>query len=877
MYDLEKAIREWKKILAGKPALEDTYISELEAVLRDEVEDLVRQGLSEEEAFSRASAAMGEGRAIGKEFAKIPVRRRGLAALFMPDLLWNYVRVSLRKIKFQKGYSFINIAGLAVGLACCLLMMLWVRDELSFDRFHANRDSIYRLISETKTENGTLLDARAATPLGPAAKAEIPEVADFCRVTTNAWYGFFINGQLDVGPVFGVADPSFFTMFSFPFVSGDPKTALAGPKSIVIAERLARKYFAGADPMGKVLFVGPIKDPFTVTGVLRDVPVNSHLHFDCVIPAVTMTGYHHVDFGNWKSAYFVSYVRLAPKSDPASVGRKIVNLLAAKDPAAKTSIRLQPMRDVHLKSDFAFDSVNYTKGSVSTLTTFSIAAAAILLLACINFMNLATARSANRAKEVGLRKVTGACRSDLIRQFLGESVILSFIGLVLAAVLVGLALPLFNNLAGKQLTLGRLLGAGLMAAVLAFTVLTGLVAGSYPALFLSSFRPSNILRDKGSSGGRRQAVLRKSLVVVQFAMTVFLAIGTLVVNMQLKYIRDKNLGIDTHQVVSIQELSPALKDALLANPAILSISASTPPGVQPRDNLTVSWEGKNPEIVVPFQPLFVDEDYLATFRAGMAEGRFFSKDIASDQTDAVVVNETAAKAMGAGSHVGKRLTYSGMNGQGVVVTRTLTVIGVMKDFHQTSLHRAIEPMFFVNNRQAIMANIRIQSSKIGETLSFIERTWKTHVPDYPFSYNFIDDQIDGFYKSERKVRSILGMFTVLAIFTACLGLAGLASFIAERKTKEIGIRKVLGASTHGLVLNLTREFALWVLAANTIAWPAAYFAVGKWLRGFAYHVRPGVAPAVLAAAFSLAVALLAVGYKAVRASQANPVDSLKYE
>ncbi len=881
MFDLERAVRDWKKDLAGHAALEETYILELEAVLRDEVADLVRQGQSEEEAFRRVRAGMGEDSAIGSEFSKVRrPRGRGqrLRRLVMPDLLGNYIRISLRKIRRQKGYSFINIAGLAVGLACCILMMLWVRDELSFDRFHANRDSIYRLITERKTENGLLLDARTPTPLGPALKAGIPEVVNYSRYQAIETYGIRLGDKAVFDDIVGVADPSFFTMFSFPFVSGDPKTALAGPRSIVVTERLARKYFGGDNPMGKVLELTSLRDPYTVTGVIRDVPENSHLHFDCMIPSANMTRYHHVNFDNWASMFFYVYVQLAPQADPAAVERKIANALGARAAAVKASLRLQSLRDVHLRSNFAFDLDNYAQGSASTLVTFSIAAAAVLLLACINFMNLATARSSSRAKEVGLRKVTGARRSDLIKQFLGESVVLSIISLALAVGLVGLVLPLFNGLAGKHLTLDRLFGAGLFATVLGFTVLTGLFAGSYPAFVLSAFRPAKVLKDKGLPWGRGQAILRKALVVVQFGLTVFLVIGTIVVDKQLKYIRDKNTGVDTHQVLTIVGLREGMREALLANPAILNISQSMPPGQEIRDNATVSWEGKNPETVVPFLPLSVDEDYLKTFRLRMAEGRFFSRDTLSDRRDAVVVNEMAARAMGPGSPLGKRLTYRAMNGQGVVADYTLMVIGVMKDFHQTSLHRAIEPMYFTwSGDQEPWVNLRISPSNIEETLKFLRNKWESFLPNRPFSYKFLDEQIDGVYKSERKIRAILGMFTILALFTACLGLSGLASFLVERRTKEIGIRKVLGASIRGLVLNLTGEFAVWVLLANVIAWPAAYFAVGRWLQGFAYHVRPGIAPAAMAAAFSLTVALLAVGTKAVRAARTNPVDSIKHE
>ncbi|MDH4195786.1 MAG: ABC transporter permease [Candidatus Aminicenantes bacterium] len=879
MFELEQAIRKWKKDLAKNQALEDTYVSELEAVLRDEVADRVRRGETMEEAFRLASSAMGESQEIGSEFSKVRrLQGRGqkLRRLIVPDLLWNYVRVALRKMRRQKGYSAVTISGLAVGLACCVLMMLWVKDELSFDRFHENGDSIYRLVTETRSETAATLDARAPTPLGPAVKAEFPEVLDICRYRTNNTYGIKLADKAIFDASIGIADPSFFSMFTFPFLKGDPKTALQGPRSVVITESLARTFFGDEDPMGKLLTI--TRDPYTVTGVIRDVPRNSHLRFACVIPIVNMHEYHHVNFENWNSMFFYCYVRLAPQAVPSAAVAKMSGLVAKSLNKPNVALRIQPLKDVHLRSDFAFDFDNYAQGRASTLTLFSIAAAAILLLACINFMNLATARSANRGKEVGLRKVTGARRSDIIRQFLGESFVQSFLGLILALLLIWALLPPFNALAGKQLVFARLFDPGLLAAILGVTLLAGLLAGSYPAFYLAGFEPVWVLKGTFMGGERGQAVLRKSLVVLQFTLTVFFVIGTIIVDKQLKFIRTKNLGLDTHQVVATVLRSEAHRDAIRADSRILSATQSVPPGQALRAAFEVTWEGKNPADRTPFFPLKVDHNYLETFRIGMAEGRFFNEKMTSDRTDAVVVNETAARAMGTGSPVGKRMTVTGPNHQGMAETKTYSVIGVMRDFHQSSLHQAIEPMVFTcDGDQMPWFLLRISPGGIAETMKFLEKTWKAFVPDYPSDFWFLDDRINAFYQEDRRTRSILGVFTVLALFTACLGLVGLASFIAERRTKEIGIRKVLGASTRGLVLMQSREFLAWVLVANAVAWPAAYFAAGKWLEGFAYRVRPGIEPAVLAAAFSLLLAFLSVGYKAVRAARANPVETLRYE
>jgi len=871
MFDLEKAIQSWKRELAKSQALEDSDTSELEAALRDDVADRIRRGETIEEAFRLARSEMGESKAIGGEFAKVRTYRR-----WGGSLLGNYMRVALRKMRRQKGYSVITVSGLAVGLACCVLMMLWIQDELSFDRFHANRDSIYRLVTETRSETAVTLDARAPTPLGPAVKSEFPEVLEFCRYRTNDNYGIRSGDKAFFNDIIGIADPSFFTMFSFPFLKGDPETALDGPRSVVVTQSLARKLFGDEDPMGKLLTI--TRDPYTVTGVIRDVPENSHLHFACVIPIINMHEYHHVNFDNWNSMFFYTYVRLEPQAVPSAALAKISGLVAKNLDKSNVAVRLQPLKDIHLRSDFAFDLDNYAQGSASTLTLFSLAAGAILLLACINFMNLATARSANRGKEVGLRKVTGAGRSDIIRQFLGESVVQSLLGLVLALLLVWGALPFFNALAGKDLAFAHLLDPALLGAVLGVTLFAGLLAGSYPALYLARFEPVRVLRGTFLGGERGQAALRKGLIVLQFTLTVFFVIGTIIVDKQLKFIRSRNLGIDTHQVVSTVVRSEAHAEAILADPRILSASQSVPPGQALRALFDISWDGRSPEDRTPFYPVKVDPEYLRTFRTELVEGRFFARETESDRTDAVVVNETAARAMGTGSPLGKRLTVTGPNHQGMAETKTYTVIGVMKDFHQSSLRQTIEPMVFTwEGDQLPWINLRINPVGIAETIQFLEKTWKSFVTEFPFTFDVLDDKIDAFYKQDRRTRSILGVFTILALFTACLGLVGLASFVAERRTKEIGIRKVLGASTRGLVLMQSREFLAWVLAANAVAWPAAYIAAGRWLHGFAYRVRPGATPALLAAAFSLVVAFLCVAYKAVRAATANPGDSLRYE
>ncbi len=794
----------------------------------------------------------------------------------------NYLKIAWRNIVRHKGYSFINIFGLAVGMACCLLMMLWIQDENSFDRFHVNGDSLYRVIAETRGGNDSFMEAKVSTPLGPALKEAFPEIIDFCRFRSGLQYGIQFAGKNFYDDVIAAAEPSFFTMFSFPFITGDPKTALVDPHSIAITESLARKIFGNGDPMGKSLSFFGGREVFSVTGVIRDIPENSHIRFDCVIPCVNMQSYHHVDYNDWNEKFLGVYVRLASGTSAAETSRKISGFFSRKISKPNASLRLQPLKDVHLRSDFRWDSDNHAQGSITTLWIFAIATVMILLLACINFMNLSTAHSANRGKEVGMRKVTGARRSDLIRQFLGEAVGLSFFGLGLGLTMVYAFLPHFNKLAGKQLTLAHLADPWMLFGLLGITLLTGLLAGSYPALVLSAFKPVQTLKGGSVSSGRAQAALRKGLVVFQFTLTIFLVLGTIIVGRQLNYIRSKDLGIDTQQVLTffLPGRPDVVKNTLLANPRILSMTRSLPPGIDQRGIDNLSWEGKNPNDRIMFYPATVDPDYLRTFGSKMAAGRFFSHDTLSDRSESVVVNETAAGILGPGSPIGKRITIGAQTTPWAIPERTLTVIGVMKDFHQVSLHRPIEPTFFTWEKEGgwPYISLRISPENIAATLNFLEKASKTLAPaGFRFTYNFLDEQIDAFYQSERKIKSILELFTILALFTACLGLFGLASFLAEKRTKEIGIRKVLGASVLEIMLLLSSEFVKWVGIAALIAWPLAYYAMQRWLQTFAYRTAIGFGIFFFSGLAALAIALLTVGFQSVKAARANPVESLRYE
>jgi ABC-type antimicrobial peptide transport system permease subunit len=569
---------------------------------------------------------------------------------------------------------------------------------------------------------------------------------------------------------------------------------------------------------------------------------------------------------------FYTYLQLQPNSSPVSVGPKIAGLLNENVPQQKAGIRMQPLMDIHLRSNFGWDLDNYEQGSQSTLTIFTLAAMGVLLLAMINFINLSTARSANRAKEVGLRKINGARRTEIIGQFLGESVVISLLALLLALILVYFGLPLFNGLADKQIEFSRLFEPKLLLILLAITLMTGILSGSYPAIFLSSFKPASVLKGEIISGGQSQAVLRKILVVVQFSLTLFLIIGSTIANRQLKYVRGKDLGMDTRDIIITEAYFrdyQSAKSTFLSNPDILSMTISDPPNIDQRGISDVSWEGKDPGTEIQFFPVNVDPDYLTTFKAKMSSGRFFSDEFSTDRTEALVLNEAAVRAMGISSPIGKKITIG---------NRTYFVIGIIKDFHQTSLRKPVDPMILRFTYSTSLC-LRINPARTQETISFIEKTMMGYFPDpnRPVRTEILQERIDKFYTSEKKIEAILAAFTVIALFTACLGLIGLASFMAEKRTKEIGLRKIFGAPVSRMIWLQTWDFSKWILLSGVIAGPLAYWAAKEWLSGFAYHFNPGIGILLVTVFVTLIIALIAVGYQSVKAAMANPVDSLRHE
>jgi predicted permease len=780
----------------------------------------------------------------------------------------NFIKVALRNMIKSKGYSFLNIAGLAAGMACCALVMFWVQDELSFDRFHQKADRLYAVISILGENFGDRKTQSTPSALGEALKKDIPEIEKASR--------FLLENELTIragdkalsedGVSF--VDTGFFEMLTFQFLEGTPSEALSRPDSIVLSNSAAGKIFGNRNSLGQRLTINGTID-LTVSGVVKDPPSNSFLRFiNYWIPFENLKRlggeYAREDLLKWERFFVETYVLLRPQAESETVTEKIRLYLNSVSPDSKIQLALQPLTSLHLHGPDQSQSA-------ASVFIFSLIGVFVLLIACINFVNLATARSGRRAKEVALRKVVGADRGSLLTQFFGESLAMTVIASAMSLALVRLALPLFNSLAGKNLQLD-LLGGRTIFGLLGIMLLTGVVAGIYPAFVLSSFRPVLIFKGPLKTGS---GFFRKALVVIQFAISIGLIVCTLGISKQMSYMQHKALGFNRDQVMSIPLRSDlkarydVLKAELLRNPNILHVtSASAQVGVYGIPSITgLEWEGKAPNQDAEISVLSVDYDFLETFGIELTSGRTFSREIATDSKN-FILNEMAVKDVGFDSPLGKRFTFRHEG----------TVIGVVKNFHFRSLRWPIEPLLIgmvpeLNSH----AFVKVRSGDIPAAVDYVKKTVERIVPGFPFSFSFLDEEFERLYRSEQRLENLLKAFAFLAILVSCLGLFGLAAFMAEQRTKEIGIRKVLGASARDIMLLLCREFACWVLVANAVAWPVTYLVMRRWLQNFAYQTSLGPGIFVMSAALALAVALFTVSIQAVRAATANPVKALKYE
>jgi len=784
------------------------------------------------------------------------------------DMFRNYFKITLRAIKKQKIYSFINLAGLSLGLVCFILITLWAKHEMSYDQFHINKDRTFRILNAI--DNGNFGTA-VSYALGPELKVKYPEVEESCRIWP--WHRSLIKYQDKNFDEFNfyLADPSMFTIFTFPFIKGNPETALSNLNSIVITEETAQRYFGEEDPIGKVLQVSQPEADFIVTGVIKNIPSNSHLQFD-LVARVEHLGEERIQ--RWEEWVAFSYVLLQSQVNKKDVEEKIAGIYhehLGQEPNYKPVF--QPLTKVYL--------YEYGKpGLIKQVTIFSLVAIFILILACINFMNLSTARSTRRAKEVGIRKTTGGTRSQLVKQFLGESLVMSYFSLILALVFVQLVLPYFNSFTGKELKISQSFDY-LIILTLFITPLTALLAGFYPAIHLSSFKPIEALKDKIGFGKGRMS-FRKILVVFQFSISIGLIAATLIVSKQLHFIRDKGIGVDRHHVVTLIN-NPDLhrqfdifKNQLEQEKGIIQVTAAAQRPTNVGQWVSLDWDGREDNRQFPAKYTVVDYDFFKTFNMEIIEGRVFSKKITSDFKGACIVNESFKKLIGDETPLGKQIYFD--HPDFAESDKNVQIIGVVKDFHSASLHSAIQPFLFRIHRpfnQYIF--IKINPDNIDNALANIERKFKLFSKDYPYWYQFLDEAFESQYQTEKQLGVLFQLFGAFAIFISCLGLFGLAAYTAEQKTKEIGVRKVLGATFSDIILLLSKQFTKWILLANLIAWPVSYILMTQWLNEFAYRINIGVLIFITSALIALFVAMLSVSYQAIKAAIARPVESLRYE
>lgn len=803
-------------------------------------------------------------------------------------MLKNYFKITLRNITRNKMYSGLNIIGLAIGLACCILILLYVHDELSYDRFHDNADSIYRVEPTFTTSERTMYLSVNAHVQGPMLKNEFPEVLEYVRFSG---YGQRVMEYENISfseERFLYADESVFTVFSFDMILGNPEEALVNPNTIVLTKDMAEKYFGSDDPMGKSLKVNH-NALFTVTGVIKNIPSASHIKPDFLASFSTLGLEPSTNIAQdlLSSMNYYTYILLQEGADYLEMEKKFTEGInryigtMLETLGGSIELGLQPLTKIYLHSDRELESEQM--GDITYVWLFSGIGIFILLLACLNFMNLSTARSANRAKEVGLRKVVGANKSQLVRQFLGESMILTFISFIFAIALVLISMSFFRNISGKDILINSLLNPIILVGFVGLFLIIGLIGGSYPAFFLSAFSPVEVIQGKLKSGAK-SSVLRIVLVSFQFAVSIILIIGTFTVNTQLKYVRGKNLGYDKDHVIVMQmrntetrQKYEAIKEAIQRNPSVISVSASTTSPLGTSDFSAHHAVGKPEDEISMFWAQMVDENYIDTYKMEIVRGRNFSKEFTSDKEEAIIINEAAVNKLGwQDDPINKKIERF----TSVTTRQPYTVVGVVKDYHFQSLHQQIEPMMLYYTSpygNFSRLSVRVRPENIQETITFLETTWKQFDTQYPFEYSFVDDQYDSLYRTEVRLGKLFSYFTTLAILIGCLGLFGLTSFTTEQRTKEIGIRKVLGASVNGIIYMLVRDFTKWVFLAVIVAWPVGYLVMNKWLNNFAYRANLGVWIFLSSALLAFMISIVTVSYQSIKAAMANPANSIRTE
>ncbi|MBN2424798.1 MAG: ABC transporter permease [Calditrichaceae bacterium] len=811
-------------------------------------------------------------------------------------MFWNHLKITFRNLLKNKGYSSINILGLAVGIACCVIIMLYVQNELGYDQFYKNVDSIYRVFVKSSINGQESCNCKTAAPLANTLVRDFPEVNASTRI------GFFGNHVLKYDDkvyrerhVY-TADSNFYSVFSIPFIYGNPKTALSEPNSIVMTQSAAKKYFGDENPVGKILKADS-QNLYKVTGVMEDFPSNASFTCDILL---SMSTYAATNNDDWFNMSYTTFIVLQKGADPNILQNKLKSVVSNYvGPKVETALGisftefhnkgnqwdfyLQPLTSIYLYSerDYGIDPNtewgDQDRSNIDYIYLFSAVAIFILILAIINFINLTTARSETRSKEVGIKKTLGSDKTKLIGQFISESVIVTMFSVLIAVFFIETSLPFFNQLAGKDIQFGLFSHLYTIPALILFAIIIGVLSGSYPAFYLSSFNPVHLFRFNVKKRIKK-STLRSVLVVIQFTVSIALIISAMIIKEQLHYIQNKNLGFNKEYIYVIKNFGVpenklhVIKQELLGNPNILSLTNSSImfyPGI-PGDGY--SYQKRQASNVISSQYLEVDYDFLKTYKIALLQGRYFSEEYISDTT-AVVINEAMIRECGTDNPVGNELIQIGSN-------KSYKIIGVIDNFNYQSLHEEIKPLALflspVHQAASILA-IRISSTNIKSTISFIDHTWKQITGGEEIYSSFIDQDLENLYQSDNKASAITTIFSGLAIFIACLGLFGLASFVTEQRKKEIGIRKVLGSTIFEVVVLLSRSFMIWVLLANLIAWPNAWFAINLWLQNFAYRIDLTIWPFLWSGFIALLIALLTVSWQAIRAARANPVKSLRYE
>ena len=812
-------------------------------------------------------------------------------------MIKNYLKIAIRNLQKHKFYSAINVVGLSIGIACCMLITLFIIDELSYDKHHAHSEDVYRIRMEGSFGGNDFNMAVSPAPLAEALMTDYPEVEAATRLRSRGSYLIKkdLEGEINIKEnrvIF--ADKNVFEVFTIPVLQGDSKRALAEPNTIVISQKMAAKYFGNDDPINQDLKLDN-RTTYKVTGVFQDMPENGHFHFEFMC---SMASHKESESQEWLSNNFHTYVLLKPGSDQLAFEAKFPDMLEKyagpqamqymnksldelREGGTYFSYFLQPLTSIHLYSQL--DAELEPNSNIQYVYLFSIIAAFLLLIACINFMNLSTARSANRAKEVGVRKVLGSFRSHLIKQFLTESILLTLLAFVLALGFAYSSLPVFNEISGKQLVIPST-SISFWAIGLGSVLFIGLLAGTYPAFFLSAFKPVSVLKGKVALGSK-SGMIRSLLVIFQFSISIILVVGTFTIFKQLNYIQDKKIGFDKDQIIIVNDVYALGKQVQTFKEEaknLTSINNGTVTGYLPVANTNRSDTGFWPEGVptpdntVSMQYWKVDHDYINTLGMQVSAGRDFSRDFPSDSSG-MIINERAARLFGFENPIGQRINTFSQQGGNHGDYAIYTIVGVVEDFHFQSMKENIDALCLVLGRSRSSALFKTNTTDIKSTINQLEAKWKDIAPDQPFQYSFLDEKFNDMYQSEQRVGTIFWTFAALAIFIASLGLFALAAFTAEQRTKEIGVRKVLGASVKSIVYLLSKEFIKLIFIAFVIATPLAWWGISTWLDSYTYKTTIGIEVYLIAGIMAFLVAWLTMSYQSIKAAMSNPVNSLRSE